>query len=83
MPNPLQSLKLLWAIDSALIALIFGVFYVNLSSLQASTLTLFTDVYRISGLQLGLVYLPTGIGSVIGLSTAFVFKACVVIIRGC
>lgn len=66
LPNPLESLKLLWAKDSALITLIFGIFYMNLSSLQASTSTLFIEVHDISGLQLGLVYLPSGIGACIG-----------------
>lgn len=66
LPNPLESLKLLWAKDSALITLIFGIFYMNLSSLQASTSTLFIEVHDISGLLLGLVYLPSGIGSCIG-----------------
>ncbi|KAH6636428.1 major facilitator superfamily domain-containing protein [Chaetomium tenue] len=65
-PNPLASLKLLWAKDSALITLIFGVFYMNLSSLQATTSTLFVEIHSISGIGLGLVYLPSGIGSCIG-----------------
>ncbi len=65
-PNPLACLKLLWAKDSALITLIFGVFYMNLSSLQASTSTLFIKIHSISGIGLGLVYLPSGIGSCIG-----------------
>ncbi|KAF6828735.1 hypothetical protein CMUS01_08444 [Colletotrichum musicola] len=66
LPNPLKSLRLLWAKDSALITLIFGVFYMNLSSLQASLSTLFVEIYSILGLQLGLVYLPSGVGSCIG-----------------
>lgn len=66
LPNPLLSLKLLWAKDSILITLIFGIFYMNLSSLQTSTSTLFADLYHVSGIQLGLVYLPSGIGSCIG-----------------
>jgi MFS family permease len=65
-PNPLASLKLLWAKDSALITMIFGVFYMNLSSLQASTSTLFVQIHSIDGIELGLVYLPSGIGSCIG-----------------
>lgn len=65
-PNPLESLKLLWAKDTALITLIFGIFYMNLSSLQASTSTLFINLYGISDLQAGLIYLPSGIGSCIG-----------------
>lgn len=66
LPNPFESLRLLCAKDSALITLIFGIFYMNLSSLQATTSTLFIEVHRISGLQVGLVYLPSGIGSCIG-----------------
>ncbi|KAH8587084.1 major facilitator superfamily domain-containing protein [Bisporella sp. PMI_857] len=66
LPNPLKSLKLLWVKDTALITLIFGFFYMNLCALQASTSTLFIAVYGISGIKLGLVYLPSGIGSCIG-----------------
>ena len=65
-PNPSASPKLLRAKDSVLITLIFGIFYMNLSSLQASTSTLFAKIHHISGIELGLVYLPSGIGSCIG-----------------
>ncbi|KAI6763302.1 hypothetical protein HG531_013199 [Fusarium graminearum] len=64
--NPLGSLKLLWAKDTLLITLIFGIFYMNLSALQASTSTLFVSVYGVSGLQLGLIYLPSGMGYCLG-----------------
>ncbi|CAG2010152.1 unnamed protein product [Fusarium graminearum] len=64
--NPLDSLKLLWAKDTLLITLIFGIFYINLSALQASTSTLFISVYGVSGLQLGLIYLPSGMGYCLG-----------------
>ncbi|KAI0437234.1 MFS general substrate transporter [Xylaria telfairii] len=65
-PNPLRSWKLLWARDTALITLIFGVFYMNLSSLQASLSTLFINLYGITEIQAGLIYLPSGIGSCAG-----------------
>jgi MFS family permease len=65
-PNPIASLKLLWAKDTILITLIFGIFYMNLSCLQASTSTLFIQLYGISEFKAGLVYLPSGIGSCIG-----------------
>lgn len=78
LPNPLKTLKLLWAKDTALITLIFGIFYMNLSSLQASTSTLFITTYEISGLQLGLIYLPSGIGSCIGAYCAGKFTVCIV-----
>jgi predicted MFS family arabinose efflux permease len=64
--NPFHSLRLLWAKDTISITLVFGIFYMNLSALQASTSTLFAKVYRLDGIQLGLIYLPSGIGSCIG-----------------
>ena len=65
-PNPLKSLKMLWAKDTALITLIYGVYYMNFSCLQASISTLFIGIYGLSELKAGLVYLPFGIGSCIG-----------------
>ena len=65
-PNPLASLKMLWAKDTALITLIYGVYYMNFSCLQASISTLFINLYGLSELKAGLIYLPFGIGSCIG-----------------
>ena len=65
-PNPVQSLRLLWAKDCILIVLIFGIFYMNLSCVQASTSALFINLYGIAELKAGLIYLPSGIGSIIG-----------------
>ncbi|OAL51551.1 MFS general substrate transporter [Pyrenochaeta sp. DS3sAY3a] len=65
-PNPTASLRLLAAPDCLLITLIFGIFYMNLSSLQASLSTMFIRFYGISETQAGLVYLPSGIGAIIG-----------------
>ena len=65
-PNPVRSLRLLWAKDCILIVLIFGTFYMNLSCVQASTSALFINLYGISELEAGLIYLPSGIGSIIG-----------------
>lgn len=62
----MASLKLLMAKDCISIVLIFGIFYMNLSCVQASTSTLFMDIYGISELKSGLIYLPSGIGSIIG-----------------
>jgi predicted MFS family arabinose efflux permease len=64
--DSVESLKLLGAKDCLLIVLIFGVFYTNLSCVQASTSTLFIKVYGISELQAGLIYLPSGVGSILG-----------------
>lgn len=65
-PNPLASLKMLWAHDTVLITLIYGIFYTNSSYLQASISTLFIHHYGFSELKAGLIYLPFGIGSCIG-----------------
>ncbi|CAI6336636.1 unnamed protein product [Periconia digitata] len=65
-PNPLASLKMLLASDTILITLIYGINYTNFSCLQASLSTLAIDIYRVSQLQAGLIYLPFGIGSCVG-----------------
>jgi predicted MFS family arabinose efflux permease len=65
-PNPLASLRLLWAKDTALITSIFGIHYMNFSCLQASLSSILLNIYRISELKTGLAYLPFGIGSCIG-----------------
>ena len=65
-PNPLASLKMLWAKDTALITLINGIYYMNVSCLQASISALFINLYGLSELKAGLIYLPFGIGSCIG-----------------
>ena len=66
MPNPLASLKLLWAKDTALITTIYGVYYMVFSCLQASLSPLFIDLYHLSELNAGLIYLSFGAGSVVG-----------------
>ena len=65
-PNPLASLKLLWAKDTALITTVYGVYYMVFSCLQASLSPLFIDLYHLSELNAGLIYLPFGAGSVGG-----------------
>lgn len=65
-PNPLATLKVLASRDSLLITAIYGVYYMNFSCLQGSLSTLFIDIYRLSELKAGLVYLPFGVGSCIG-----------------
>ena len=65
-PNPVASLKILWAPDTLIITLIYGVFYTNMSCLQASISTLFIHLYDFSEIKAGLIYLPFGLGSCIG-----------------
>lgn len=65
-PNPLVSLKMLWAKDTALITIIYGIYYMVFSCSQASLSPLFIENYRLSELNAGLIYLPFGVGSVAG-----------------
>ena len=65
-PNPLASLKMLLTKDTILITLIYGIYYMNFSCLQASLSTLFIQIYNLSELEAGLVYLPFGVGSCVG-----------------
>ena len=60
-PNPLASLKLLRLPETALILSSFGVNYAIYSCLQASLSTLFLDVYNVSGVVAGVIYIPFGI----------------------
>ena len=69
-PNPLASLKLLWAKDTALITTIYGVYYMAPSRPQASLSPFFIDLYHLSELNAGLIYLPFGAGSVAGAYTS-------------
>lgn len=65
-PNPVASLRLLWTKDTALITTIYGVYYMVFSCLQASLSPLFIDLYHLSEFDAGLIYLPFGVGSVVG-----------------
>jgi hypothetical protein len=59
-PNPLAALKLLSIPGTAIILLAYGINYTVYCCLQASLSTLFVDIYHVSGLVAGLVYLPFG-----------------------
>jgi MFS family permease len=60
-PNPLASLKLLRFPDTAIILVAYGINYTVYCCLQASLSTLFVDIYHVSGLVAGLIYLPFGV----------------------
>ncbi|KAJ5663475.1 MFS general substrate transporter [Penicillium longicatenatum] len=65
-PNPLASLRVLASRSSILITGINGIYYMDFSCLQGSMSTLFIDIYKLSELKVGLVYVPFGIGSCVG-----------------
>lgn len=62
-PNPIKSIAIVFQKDTGLIlfscALIFAGFY----DLNASLSTLFHEIYGLDDLQIGLCYLPIGVGS--------------------
>ena len=68
-PNPLKSLMILRRVDNAVIILACGLLYVVYTCINASLSTLFVDVYQLTQLQAGLIYLPFGVG---GATSTFV-----------
>ncbi|KAK3291457.1 major facilitator superfamily domain-containing protein [Chaetomium fimeti] len=60
-PNPLAALKLLRIPGTAIILVAYGINYTVYCCLQASLSTLFVDIYGVSGLVAGLVYIPFGV----------------------
>lgn len=59
--NPFASIKLLRSPGNAFTMTAFGVGYATYSCLQASLSSLFLDIYNISGLASGLIYIPFGV----------------------
>lgn len=59
--NPFASIKLLRFPGNAFMMTAFGVGYATYSCLQASLSSLFLDIYNISGLASGLIYIPFGV----------------------
>jgi len=64
-PNPFASLKLLRFPDTTIILLAYGINYTVYCCLQASLSTLFVEIYRVSGVIAGLIYLPFGVACAI------------------
>lgn len=60
-PNPLASLKLLRFPETALVLVAYGINYTVYCCVQASLSTLFVDIYHLSGLGAGMIYLPFGV----------------------
>jgi predicted MFS family arabinose efflux permease len=65
-PNPLVSLKMLLAKDTAIITLVYAVYYTTFSCIQASLSPLFITIYGFSELETGLIYIPFGVGAALG-----------------
>lgn len=63
--NPLSGLTLLRHPATLVVSLCYGVYYTVHSCLQASLSTMFVDIYHISGLKAGLIYIPFGVACMI------------------
>ncbi|KAG6362471.1 hypothetical protein INS49_010701 [Diaporthe citri] len=59
--NPFTSIKLLRSPGNVFMMSAYGVGYATYSCLQASLSSLFLDIYEISGLTSGLIYIPFGV----------------------
>lgn len=60
-PNPWATLQLLRFPDTAIVLIAYGINYTVYSCVQASLSTLFVDIYHVSGLAAGMIYLPFGV----------------------
>lgn len=64
--NPLQCLKILFFKDAAPILLVHGLNYMIDYSIQTVIPLAFKDIYHYNELEIGLSYLPRGVGIIIG-----------------
>ncbi|EED18835.1 MFS efflux transporter, putative [Talaromyces stipitatus ATCC 10500] len=64
-PNPLSTFRLLFEMPTSLVLLVngtlFGAYYAITSSLPAE----FSAIYRLNELQMGLTYIPIGLGTIL------------------
>jgi MFS family permease len=63
--NPLSCLVLLWDYCNAIVISSQSVCYMTLTCLQASLSSICFQIYRLNKLQLGLIYIPFGVGCAI------------------
>ncbi|KAI0600587.1 putative MFS transporter [Biscogniauxia sp. FL1348] len=60
--NPLSAILLLKDRGTLVVSICFGIYYMVHSCLQASLSTVFVEIYHVSGLVAGLIYIPFGVG---------------------
>ena len=65
-PNPIKVFLLLKHRGSLVTVCCFGIAYSVYSCLQASLSSIFVDIYDISGLAAGLIYIPFGVATMAG-----------------
>jgi multidrug resistance protein len=66
LPNPLKALLVCFHRDTAAVLSVSAVYYAAYYCVQASIPAIFTDVYGLDELQVGLCYLSIGTGVIIG-----------------
>ena len=64
--NPLTCLRILFYRDAFLVLFVHGSFYVVDYSLNATAPDIYSDIYHLNELQIGLTYLPRGFGIITG-----------------
>lgn len=64
-PNPFHTLKIVLQKDMAMILLYNGLLYVGFMMVTVTLASQFQDIYGFNELQLGLCYLPIGVGTAI------------------
>lgn len=65
MPNPLKSLAILTRKDNFIIILACGLLYVIYTCINTSLSVLFIDIYKLNQWQVGLTYVPFGVGGAV------------------
>lgn len=60
--NPFSSILMLKDPGTLIASICFGIYYMVHTCLQASLSTVFVDIYQVSGLVAGLIYIPFGLG---------------------
>ncbi|KAI9839155.1 MAG: hypothetical protein M1819_003148 [Sarea resinae] len=62
-PNPLHTLRIIWEPDVAMLLAFNSVVYTAFYDITSSTPYLFQEIYGLDEVQIGLCYLPFGVGS--------------------
>lgn len=63
-PNPLTTLRLLFQLPTGPVLLVNGVGYAAYYAVTASIPSQWTQIYHLNDLQLGLTYIPIGVGTI-------------------
>ena len=64
-PNPLKSMRIIWEKDVAMILFYNALVYTAYYQVTTSLPRLFAEIYRFNDLEIGLAFLPYGVGCVV------------------